>query len=1040
MLALARFRAEAITAREGAGDPPAVAGRAAEILQLIEVPRQTTNEWSGWYRVREAFPSLISNLIHIAHRVGGSAELASLSRILDRTWSGERAAYWSIEYRHAALEQFAALDRSSHSWIQQKLDDIGPLISERSYDPQSQVEAWLKHAEIRSSIDQRTQALEAVGAAVDASLGLGMNDDNEKLAQWMGWFTTARNCNAISEPQYLAAIDRFAARLPGASRTDEHAAAGAAERLVRECWQVSPVHAYRIGIALSDAGALPEIDLITSALLGSLDAEDRSATRLSMLVATEMLLPATGRDRDGVIGRMRAAAAGADSDTIDLAMQTWGLVEETEETTTTPEPKQTHHPQTGSTDQTSPQAADPARDPETPTTAAALLALLRRLPDGSEMSANWWSSASNVAFRDPIPFTVARALVQEFGRLQPTEEALGQACGALAAAGDPEAASQALQIRLSMLPSNGWFRHYDGGTRRKLFAGALRGRVPSIVRLALSDLADTFAGGIFALTGFADEIREILELVVGPTAVAGALPDADAYLDIIAPVDPSFRVASLGLRMGAIANTSAAAIAAMVGDYLGHPAKAPEEGARRVLVRLLKSNSPEASSRTAVLAALEDAIERGGWSAESALSVLLLSAPEHPPVTLITAVERTTAGDDQILRDLAGRVSVQWGRTPATPAKRGLSPLYGIEFPPLPVHRPPEVDAEGIPFIDLSDPQQVVAPFNNLLEVLADVTELSEPAVMYRASQLALRGTGDSWTDGGNRAMADRLKRRGQRHTYRPWAYLVGRRATGRVLAELVDANLVRDPYPAFAYGLLAPDLLMLEPGPLPDSVPRPWRSASVSSYETRGWCDEAQDALENYGTRLTSEPDFVLGEVSDWGSLEWGLPREERRLYPLQLRTNAFGLPVRAVSVETGGSAYLYPDRIGTNWLHGELIVRGFEMNNNAPFLEWIAFHPGAAEALGWEPVEGQRFAWRGSDGTLRARTDYSVRGLLSHGPPAHSYVAEVWRVILSQRGRDDVERSFGPLARRITVTRILPASRREGTPEQRTTVRGEV
>ncbi|MFF2299775.1 hypothetical protein [Arthrobacter sp. NPDC058127] len=405
-------------------------------------------------------------------------------------------------------------------------------------------------------------------------------------------------------------------------------------------------------------------------------------------------------------------------------------------------------------------------------------------------------------------------------------------------------------------------------------------------------------------------------------------------------------------------------------------------------------------------------------------------------------MERTTAGDDQILRDLARRLCVQWGRTPARPAKRGLSPIYGIELPPLPVHHPPEIDAEGIPFIDLSDPQQVVAPFNSLLEVLADVAELSEPAIMYRAAQLALTGTGgDPWTGGGHRVMADRLKRRGQRHTYRPWAYLVGRRAAGRVLAELTDADLMRDPYPAFAYDLLAPDLLMPEPGPLPDSIPRPWRPASVSSYDTRGWCEEAQDALENYCTRLTSEPDFVLGEVSDWGSLEWGLPREERRLYPLHLRgTNAFGLPVRAASLEGGGSAYLYPNRAGTTWRHGELIVRGFEMHNNAPFLEWIAFHPGAAEALGWEPVERQRFAWRGSDGTWRARTDYSVRGLLSHDPPAHSYVAEVWRVVLSQRGREDVERRFGPLVRRLTVTRIQPASRREGTPEQQTTVRGDV
>lgn len=1041
VLALARLRAEAIAAREGIVDPPAVAGRAAEILQVIEVPRQVTNDWHGWYRVREAFPSLMAHVIQLAHRVGGSAELSRLTSILDRSWSGERAASWSVEFRHAALEQFATLDQSSHDWIQRKLDDIGSLIVERSYDPQSQVEAWLKHAEIRSSLHQRSQALDAVAGAVDGSLGLGMTDDDEQLAQWMGWLTTARSCNAISEPEYLAAIDRFATRLPEASRADQRAAATAAERLVRECWQVSPMRAYRVGIALTDIGVLPEIDLITSALLGSLDTEDANASRLSMLVATEMLLPVSGRDRESVIERLRAAVTNADRDTIHQSMQIWKLVEETEAAATTPAPEQTDDSPDGSTDQAKAPVASTAADVETPTTAAALLALVRGLPDGSEMSERWWNTAANSALREPIPLNVARALIQELGRLQPTEHALGLACGALAAAGDPEAAREALQIRLATLPSSGWFRHYDGGTRRKLFAGALRVGAPAISGLALSDLAETLAGGIFAWTRLADEVREILELVAGPEAVGAAWSDVDAYLEIIAPVDSSFREASIGPRMDAVGDSSAGALAAMVGDFLGHPAKAPEEGARRVLIRLLTSGLPEAASRTAVLAALEDAVERGGWPAESALAVLLLSAPDDAPATLIAAVERATAAEDQILRDLARRICVLWGQSPATPAKRDLSPLYGMQLPPLPIHQPPELDAEGVPFVDLRDPQQVVAPFNNLLETLAEVAELPESAIMYRASQLALAGTGDPWTDGGHRAMADRLKRRGQRHTYRPWAYLVGRRAAGRVLADLTDADLVGGAYPAFTFELLAPDLLMLEPGPLPDSVPRPWRPASVSSYDTRGWCEEAQDALEHYRVNLTSEPDFVLAEVSDWGSLEWGLPREERKLVPIQLRGfDSAGLPVRAAAIEDGGSAYWYPSTADFAWPHGELIVRGFEMLNNSPFLRWIAFHPSAAEALGWEPITGQRFAWRGSDGDWRARTDYLVRGLLSHDPPAHSYVAEVWRVVLSQGGREEVEDTFGPLVRRLIVTRIQPASRREGTPEQRTTARGDV
>jgi hypothetical protein len=1033
--ALARLRAEAIAARQGWLNPPAVAGRAVEILQVIEAPLQLTNNSPGWHQVRAAFPSLMAHTVHLAHRVGGSAELSRLSGILDRAWCGERARCWTVEFRHAALEQFAALDQSSHDWIRRKLDDTAMLITARSYDPESQVQAWLKHAELRSSLDQPVQALEAVSAAVDASLGLGMTDDSEQIAHWVGWLTAARRRNGMSKREYLTSVDRFASRLPGASRIDGDAAATAAERLIRECWQVSPMHAYCLGIELTDIGVLPEIDLVTSALQGSLDTQDASVYELSVHVAAEMLLPISGRDRGGVIERLRSLVTDAQRDRIDQCVKIWGLDEEAGANAMAPASNQTGDLPEGCTDASGPRPASTTEMLPTPINVGALLGHLRSLADGSELPEDWWNAAADTAFRDPIALDVARALVQEFDRLQSTEYALGLACGALAGAGDPEQARQALRSRLSKLPGGGWFRPYDGGTRRQLFAGALRAGAPEITSLALLDLAETLASGSFASTGLADEVRQILELVAGPDSIGATWSDVDAYLEICAPSDPSFRVPSVGTRLGSVPDSSEGALAALLGDFLGHPTKAAEEGTRRALIRLLTSGAPGDASRLAVLASLEDAVERGGWPAESALAVLLLASPDDPPATLVAAVEGATVGDDQILRDLARRVCIEWEMPPRRPpARRGLSPSYGLDLPPLRIHQPPELDANGVPFIDISDPQQVIAPFNNIVEEIAEATGLSVSAAMHRASQFARTSSGNRWTDAGHRAMADRLKRRGQRHIYRPWAYLVGRRAIGRVLAELTDAGLMGDSYPAFEWGLLAPDLLMLEPQPLPASIPQPWRPAATSSYDTQGWCEETQDAVEHYCECISGEPVFVLGETSKWVSLEWGLPHEEREVTPMRVLGNeVFGLAVQVASVESGGSACSYPESAEGAWCHQELMFRGFEQFSNAPFLLWIAFHPGAAEALDWEPLAGQRFAWRGRDGAWRVRTEYLARGLLSHSPPVHTFVAEVWRVVLSNRGREEVEDHFGPITRRLTVTRNKPEDRRAGTPEQK-------
>jgi len=1032
--ALARLRAEAIAAREGLVEAPTVAGRADDILQLIEVPRQAADDWTAWYRVREAFPSLVAHLVQLAHRVGGSAELSRLTGVLDRAWSGERAKYWSVEYRHAALEEFAKLDTSSHGWIGERLDDVARLIANRSFDPETQVQAWLKQAAICNAVGRSDDALAAIAAGVDASLGLGMTDDDEQVAQWMGWLTAARSNGAYSDEDCLDAIDRFAARLPQAAQSDDRAAATAAKRLVRECWQISPMHGYRVGISLSDIGVLPELDLFAAAILGSQDVDANGSVQMSALVATEVLLPAIGRDEDQLIERLRAMAPGPVQSSIDRAVQTWALVDEPSEresegsTLSGDSPTAGEHPST-----------DEADMPEVPSTAASLLGELRRMPEGTQLPKAWWDAAVDDAFSLDPPYNVAQALVEQLCRLRSTEHALGVACGALARVGGEDAAQTALQIRLSGLSSSGWFRHYDGGSRRKLFAGAMSGgSTHGIASLALTDFAECLAGGILGWGRFAEDVRQILDLVAGPVPVANAWPAVEAYLDLVAPCDSEFQLATLGARAEALEDTCVSALAALIGDYLGHPTKVPEEGARRVLIRTLADEPSGSVSRASTLAVLEDAVRRGGWPAESGLTVLALAAPADPPESLVEAVEAEVSGKDQILRDLALRVCALWGRTPSMPDRRALSGVYQMAFASMPTHLPPEVDAEGIPFVDVSDPQQVVAPFNKLLEVFADHAGLSASSMMHRASQLALTPVGDAWTDNGHRAMSDRLKRRSQRHIYRPWAYLVGRRAAGQVLADLVDAGIVPEPYPSLAFELLAPDLVLDVPGPISDSMPRPWRPASTSSYDTRGWCDEVEEAAAHYRTSVVSAGNFLLAEVSDWASLEWGLPEEKRRLLPMQVRgRSALGSPITTQSVEGGGSAYWYPDGTDLDWDHKELIVRGWEMFNNAPYLRWIALHPHAASALGWRPIDGQRFAWEGADGKWRARTDYLARGLLSHGPPAHSYVAEGWQVFLSREGRAEVEHRFGSVDRRLTVLRKLPANRREETDEVRSTAR---
>ena len=69
-------------------------------------------------------------------------------------------------------------------------------------------------------------------------------------------------------------------------------------------------------------------------------------------------------------------------------------------------------------------------------------------------------------------------------------------------------------------------------------------------------------------------------------------------------------------------------------------------------------------------------------------------------------------------------------------------------------------------------------------------------------------------------------------HTYRPWAYMAGRRALGIVLAELLDAGAIGSPRClAFEFGLIDERLTQIETLPIDPSMPQPWRPDGTPTY-----------------------------------------------------------------------------------------------------------------------------------------------------------------------------------------------------------------
>jgi hypothetical protein len=258
---------------------------------------------------------------------------------------------------------------------------------------------------------------------------------------------------------------------------------------------------------------------------------------------------------------------------------------------------------------------------------------------------------------------------------------------------------------------------------------------------------------------------------------------------------------------------------------------------------------------------------------------------------------------------------------------------------------------------------------------------------------------------------------------------MVGRRGCAQVLAELIDARVLPNGVHSLFVDLMIDEATnWMSPQPLDETTPMPWRDPHHKDYPSEDWCSESTEAAESYASEFSEN--YVLAEKSTWRWLAWGVPEEDRwiRTRHGEQATSPLIAPAATSTWElTVDIGSRYPALRDLGWPHHELVVQGRGLYSDAERLEWLALHPAVAEELGWAPGDRQ-FEWVGADGSSRARTVLRVRGQLSHTPPSDAICAEVWQVVLSQKGWAELMARFSGLRRTVFVRRVLPENRREG------------
>lgn len=1003
---VAELEAQAIAFTVGMADAPDVPAFADPVIRLLDVPSQTTRDWTDWYLFTDAAPSLYARLIQLAYRCGGYAQLERLVSQFKLAWdSPERGAYWSVS-RRVGVVRAASHFTEAAEWCDAELQAVEPLVGEGN-DPHGSTTAWLEIAKARSEIGDRARAINAIGNAHRDGWGPAQHHDDNQLVSWLAWLVDAAKLGEIDQDTFLNEARTYARRLVVAADGAEGQASEAAGDLVQAVFGYDPGLATDMCEALCNRGVFSEVEMVLAIVRGAAENSEVDP-ECAASVLTDLLMPLspdTPADaEDLLVGRSANAVELAKR--IAQAKSLWSVSG------------------SGRSDESAESApSDVAADPgevaviQLPT----MLGQMRtkEVAEATEQEINLWSRTV-AAFDGVVPRVLGVDLLSEAERLGLESTTVAAIAGLAARAGAVEQARAALSRILARTKAYGWMRHYDGGSRVTLFEAAIQKAGDELVDLAAGDLAGLVASRAIGGDFYPKDLRRFAELFGGKDLVAQCWSDVRAYLDVFAPAADS--LPELVTR-----NSKSPEVEVLdwVGRQLGHPVRIMDFGARRVLATAYQTH------RSVVDEVLADVLGRGGWAAEAALHVLTKirnrSALDHHE-NLSSALVASASNNDAIVRLLARRLLAHENLEAPALTPKELPPFYDLDLPPLPARSIPELDRNGVPYVDMTDPQQVIGPFDQHLEAVADEVGLDVATLVHRAAALGKAGT-DRWTEGGHRDHSDRLRVRGNLHTYRPWAYMVGRRGCAQVLAELVDARALPGGIRSFLLDLMIDEVTSwMPPHPLDGTTPVPWRDPHKRKYPSEDWCGEASDAADSYASQFSDNN--VLAERSSWRWLAWGVPEEDR-----WIRTRHRGRPASPLSAPGVRSAWettvdvasRYPALRDVRWADRELVVRGRGLYSDAERLEWLALHPAVALELGWTPGERQ-FEWVGADGSWRADTVLRVRGQLSHRPPSDAICAEVWQVVLSDQGSAELAAAFPGLERSVRVRRLLPADRREG------------
>ncbi|MGL5824286.1 MAG: hypothetical protein ACRCYU_05525, partial [Nocardioides sp.] len=511
---VAELEAQAIAFTLGMADAPDVPALADPVIRMLDVPYQTTNDWTDWYSFTDAAPDLYARLIELSYRCGGYGQLEQLVDRFKVAWdSPERRSYWPPTRRVGVVRAAAHLVEAAE-WCAAELETVESLIVAGN-DPHARASTWLEIAKARSEIGDRAGAIRAVGNAHRDGWGPAQHHDDNQLVTWLAWLVETVRTGEIDQETFLNEARTYARRLVVAADGAEGQASEAAGDLVKAVFAYDPGLAADMGETLCNRGVISEVDMVLSIVKGAAESSEVKP-ELVAPVLTQLLMPLStdtsmsieellvGRSAHAVelteqFARARAVWSAPDSRRSDASA-------ESESPDGVPEPEQ-------------------GRVVQLPTMLGQM-----RIKKASEVTQGemaLWSRAI-AAHNGVVQRVLGVELLGEAERLALAPTTISAFAGLAASAGAVEQAEAALSRILARTKAYGWMRHYDGGSRVTVFEAAIQQAGGALVDLAAHDLASLVASRTIGGDFYPRDLKRFAQLFGGTDLVARCWADIRA--------------------------------------------------------------------------------------------------------------------------------------------------------------------------------------------------------------------------------------------------------------------------------------------------------------------------------------------------------------------------------------------------------------------------------------------------------------------------------------------------------------------------------